>query len=258
MAKPMRLVPAGDHSDSEQRPSDVWALDESGEVAPNPAAFALHDAKNLIAVLKASLHYLSAELADKPKSGDIASALEDARDRADRMSELLCEAIVAMQGHRPHRTAPAALRVAPVITALANRVGPMAAMRGVRLVAGGTEDALAQIDRGLFERAILNFVDNALRYSKPGDTIEIEYLVHGERVIVAVADEGPGIPEELRNEVFESDRNGASSGNSNFGLGLAFCREAARAHGGNAWAFNRANGGACFVFEVAASTDREK
>src|SRR5579863_6692501 len=132
MAKPMRLVPAGDQSDSEQRPSDVWAL-ESGEVATNPAAFALHDAKNLIAVLKASLHYISEELSDRPQSPDLSSALEDARGSADRMAELLCEAIVALQGHRPLRTAPAAMRVAPVIAALANRAGPMAAMGPARL-----------------------------------------------------------------------------------------------------------------------------
>jgi two-component system sensor histidine kinase KdpD len=127
-------------------------------------------------------------------------------------------------------------------------------MRGVRLVAAGAEEACALIDHGLFERAALNFIDNALRYSKPGDTIEIEYLAHGNRVVVAVADQGPGIPEDMRDAVFESDRRQQTPSAGNFGLGLAFCREVARAHGGGAWVFNRTGGGACFVFEVAAAT----
>jgi signal transduction histidine kinase len=254
MAKPMRLAPAAQRHDSEERPSNVWPV-ESGEMHAGPAAYALHDAKNLIAVLRASLHFLSEELSDKPQSPDVASALEDARDSADRMADLLCEAIVSLRGRAPRKTAPAGLRIAPSIAALVNRIGPMASMRGVRLVAGGADSACARIDHGLFERAILNFIDNALRYSKAGDTIEIEYLVHGNRVVVAVADEGPGVPEEMRDVVFQADRPNTRTDSSNFGLGLAFCREAARAHGGNAWAFNRAGGGACFVFEIEAAAD---
>ncbi len=249
MAKPTLLTRAADRHEAEERPSDVFPM-ESGEMHAGPAAFALHDAKNLIAVLKASLHFLSDELSETAQSSEAGSALADARDSANRMAELLCEAIVALQGRTPRKAIPAAIRVAPVITALVNRVGPMAAMRGVRLVAAGAEDAMARIDHGLFERAALNFIDNALRHSKPGDTIEIEYLVHGDRIVVAFADEGPGIPEDMRDTVFECDRQPRAPGAANFGLGLPFCREVAQAHGGGAWAFNRTGGGACFVFEV--------
>lgn len=252
MAKPTHLTRAAERHEAEERPSAVWPL-ESGEMHAGPAAFALHDAKNLIAVLKASLHFLSDELSETAQSSEVGSALEDARDSANRMSELLCEAIVALQGRAPRKTLPAAFRVAPVISALVNRLGPMAGARGVRLVAAGADDALARIDHGLFERAALNFIDNALRYSKPGDTIEIEYLVHGNRIVIAFADEGPGIPEEMRDAVFESDRQPRPLGTGNFGLGLPFCREVAQAHGGNAWVFNRTSGGACFVFEVAVA-----
>jgi two-component system sensor histidine kinase CreC len=254
MAKPMRATREAERHEDGERSSQVWTV-ESGEVAAGPAAFALHDAKNLIAVLKASLHYLSEEIGDSPRSADVASALEDARSSADRMAELLCEALVALRGRTPQKALPHALRVAPVIGALVQRIAPMASRRGVRLVAAGAEDARALIDHGLFERAALNFIDNALRYSKPGDTIEIEYLAHGGRVVVAFADQGPGISEDMRDAVFESDRKQQASGPGNFGLGLAFCREVAKAHGGGAWVFNRTGGGACFVFEVAAAPE---
>jgi signal transduction histidine kinase len=252
MAKPMHLVPRTDRKGSGGAESDVWSV-ESGEVRTGPAAFALHDAKNMAAVLQANLDYLSDTLAAQPKSSNVAAALEDARESARRLGMLLREALVALQGSPPSKTQPAALRVAPVIASLIERVAPMASARGVRVVTGGTEEAAACIDRDLFERAILNLIDNALRFSKPGDTIEIEYLAQGDRTVVAVADEGPGVPEAMRESVFASERKvPTSAAETNFGLGLAFCREVAIAHEGNAWVFNRVSGGACFVFEVRA------
>jgi signal transduction histidine kinase len=169
------------------------------------------------------------------------------------MGALLREALVLLQGRPQRKSFPTALRVSPVVAALVERIAPMATSRGVRVVMGGMEEACACIDHGLFERAILNLVDNALRFSKPGDTVEIEYLVHNDRAVIAVADEGPGVPEGMRETIFESDRRAPKSANeTNFGLGLAFCRAVARAHGGNSWVFNRVSGGACFVFEVQA------
>jgi two-component system sensor histidine kinase CreC len=249
----------------------VWPVDwnESGERPTHDAAFALHDAKNMAAVLKANLDYLSEALARVPKSASAAAALRDATESSQRLGELLREALVALQGRPRQRTEPAALRVAPVIASLVDRIAPMATARGVRVLVGGADDAYACIDLGLFERAILNFLDNALRFSKPGDTIEIEYMSYGGRAVVAVADEGPGVPEFMREAIFASDRRERGAGllggsgeaatdaanggaESHFGLGLAFCREVARAHGGNAWVFNRVSGGACFVLEMTA------
>ena len=69
---------------------------------------------------------------------------------------------------------------------------------------------------------------------------------------LAVGDRGRGVPEEAREDVFRSYRRRDSMGSdSHFGLGLAYCRKVAREHGGDAWVFNRAEGGACFVFEIA-------
>jgi signal transduction histidine kinase len=88
---------------------------------------------------------------------------------------------------------------------------------------------------------LLNLVDNALRVSPPGGTIEVALAVAGDRVEVTVSDEGPGIPPERIERIFERFVGAGT------GLGLAIAREIARAHGGDVTARNRAAGA---VFEL--------
>ena len=91
--------------------------------------------------------------------------------------------------------------------------------------AKGDPDAVARVVRIL--------IDNALRYSPPGTPIRVEAAYDGSHATLAVADEGPGIPEPERAEIFERFRRGrAASGAGGFGLGLAIGRELAERLGG--------------------------
>jgi signal transduction histidine kinase len=91
--------------------------------------------------------------------------------------------------------------------------------------AKGDPDAVARVVRIL--------IDNALRYSPPGTPVRVEAAYDGEHATLAVADQGPGIPEGEREEVFERFRRGrAASGAGGFGLGLAIGRELAERLGG--------------------------
>ncbi len=83
-----------------------------------------------------------------------------------------------------------------------------------------------------FRRCITNLVENAMRYA---DHISIRAGVRGEAVEIVIDDDGPGIPEEQRMEVFrpfyriESSRNQGTGG---VGLGLSIARDAIQGHGG--------------------------
>ncbi len=90
---------------------------------------------------------------------------------------------------------------------------------------------VVRADPVLLERAVLNLLDNAVKYSPPGAPIEVT-VRDGE---VIVADHGPGVAEEDVARIFDRFyRSAAARSKPGAGLGLAIVREAARAHGGDA------------------------
>ena len=89
-------------------------------------------------------------------------------------------------------------------------------------------------DRDLLFLACYNLLDNACKFTHPGDAIEVRAFEDGRRVVIEVADTGPGIPEEDRPHVFEELYRGENArGVEGSGLGLALVRAVARHHGGN-------------------------
>jgi signal transduction histidine kinase len=99
-------------------------------------------------------------------------------------------------------------------------------------------------------RMVLNLLDNAARHTPPGSTIELRLRAEGGDAVVEVADDGPGVPEELREQIFERFVRGAGpadtavSGGS--GLGLSIVRAVALSHGGSAEVGDSDLGGALF------------
>jgi signal transduction histidine kinase len=254
MAVRFSIRPGDPGSKREESPvrSDVWSLPRSLHPEPTPAAFALHDAKNMMGVLSANLEVLGRKLGGVRLPEGAADALEDIGESARRLGVLLRDALAVTQGFTPQPGAAAPLHVAPIVTAIVHQMRPAARASGVRIACSGSEDVYARIDPVVFERVAVNLLENAVRFSPPRSTVEIEWAARGERVILAVGDRGPGVSDESRDALFESYRHRDPGGQgSHFGLGLAYCRQIARSHGGDAWVFNRSGGGACFVFEIS-------
>ncbi len=109
-------------------------------------------------------------------------------------------------------------------------------------------------DEGLIGRVLDNLVDNARKYDPSGKPIRIEGRREGADVLLAVQDNGPGIPESDLASVFEPFFRGgnARSNTSGFGLGLALARRVAEAHGGSIRALNGQGGGARLELRVPA------
>ena len=110
-------------------------------------------------------------------------------------------------------------------------------------------------DAARLERVLLNLIDNAVSFSPPDGTIEIETGASAGRARIAVTDDGPGIPPEARDKVFErfhSLRPESEDFGSHSGLGLAIARTIVQAHDGTLTVADRRDGksGARLVIEL--------
>jgi len=102
----------------------------------------------------------------------------------------------------------------------------------------------------LLRRAVRNLLENARRHAA-GD-ITLALVASAQQVEVRVCDRGPGVPEALRERIFEPFYRlpGATERDGGVGLGLALVKSIAERHGGRVFCENRPDGGACFVIQL--------
>ena len=114
------------------------------------------------------------------------------------------------------------------------------------------DEVLVSVDTGKVERVVENLVTNAGRHTPPGTPVRV--LVHAlpEGVVVVIEDEGPGVPDELKEPIFEPFLQGDPS-HGGVGIGLSLVRRFAQLHGGDAHVEDREGGGARFIVSLPGS-----
>ncbi len=112
-----------------------------------------------------------------------------------------------------------------------------------------------ELDYLQMDQVLTNLLENAVRYTPPDTPIEISVKKMHHRIMVSIADKGPGIPKPDLERIFDkfyrvmgTTRGGTSVMGT--GLGLAVCRGLIEAHGGQIWAENREGGGAILRFTL--------
>jgi len=122
-------------------------------------------------------------------------------------------------------------------------------------VTSGKDFILAHIDAKLIVQVIINLVDNAIKYTPAGSVIEIHTEQKNKWVIVSVADNGPGIPDEQKPRVFDMFYSGANKvvdSRRSLGLGLSLCKSIVTAHGGTISVSDNQPNGTVFTFTLPA------
>jgi len=124
------------------------------------------------------------------------------------------------------------------------------------------EALVAPIDRTRIAQVLSNLLDNATKYSPAGTSIEIVLRIDGDDLVVAVIDEGPGIPPDAQARMFERYFRGTASTRATsegLGLGLYVAHGIVEAHGGRMWVESEAGDGTTFSFSlprIAPDADR--
>lgn len=141
--------------------------------------------------------------------------------------------------------------VASVVRRSVSRVTPVASAKGVAVqLDSGRDLPSATTDPVRLEQILVNLLNNAVRHTRDGSTVSVQIHEQGERLVVQVDDEGPGIAagdEELIFDIYVTKAGDEARG---VGLGLPLSRRLARLMGGELRAVGRPGVGGRFLLEV--------
>jgi signal transduction histidine kinase len=210
----------------------------------------VHDMRSPLTVLAGHLTLLQGE-ADKLSSDaadDLRAAMLGAQS-LERMANDLLDVSRMEEGQMPLNLAQHDL------FELAAKVqGSMRGFeRGRKIELAASPPLPVTCDAGLLQRVLENLVSNAIKHAPSGGQVHIELSSTPERARLCVCDDGPGVPIEERQHIFEKFAAIATrkaNGYHSAGLGLAFCKLAIEAHGGSIGVEDAEPRGSRFWFEI--------
>lgn len=221
-------------------------------------AMLLHDLQSPLSNIISSLELVNQEL-DAHGNPLVVAILDIARRSSRRLRALISSLldISRLEAGQPIADR-SAVSPAALIAAAQEAVAPVLQQRHVRLALHLEPDLPdVDVDADMITRVLINLLDNALRFTSAEQSLTITVshdTTNAGNVLISVADQGPGIPPIYRQAVFDKYyRIPKKDGSQGIGLGLAFCRLAVTAHGGQIGVDEAPGGGALFHFTLPAS-----
>jgi signal transduction histidine kinase len=193
-----------------------------------------HDLRTPLTRLRTKLELLRAEIGSALGDGHPASvtAEETIADAEVMLATFNALLRIARIESGSRRDAFAPLDLVPLVKDVAELYEPVAAERNQSLSLDLTGSAWVVGDRDLLFQAVGNLVDNAVKYTPEGGDLSLSVSQSADAVEVAVADHGPGVPPQLREEVFRrfyrADHSRSTPGS---GLGLSLVQAVVQLHG---------------------------
>jgi two-component system sensor histidine kinase KdpD len=209
-----------------------------------------HDFRTPLASIKAGVTSLldASTVHDAEQQRDLLTTILEETDRLNRLvGNILDLARIRAGALIPRRSATSIDEVAEAVVA---RMRPVLAPVVLDL---HVDADLPEIpaDPMQVDQVMTNLLENAARHSPVGGTVRMHVLRDGEAIRVRVADDGPGIPSELREKVFEAFYRGREEPERpGSGLGLAIAQAIVTAHGGRIWVDQATEGGSALIFEL--------
>jgi len=209
-----------------------------------------HDLRTPLAGIKASVTSLLDQgvSLDEGQRRELLRAVLEETDRLNRLIGNILDLAKVRAGALVPAKEPTVIE--DVIESVLHRMKPALSNVRVRsIIRPDLPDA--PMDPVQIDQVLSNLLENAVRYSPPDGEILISAVLWHGSVQVRLADQGPGIPVDERQRVFDAfHRRESEGGRSGSGLGLAIARAIVLAHGGRIWIEGSPSGGTAVVFEL--------
>jgi two-component system, OmpR family, sensor kinase len=212
-------------------------------------ADASHELRTPLTSILANLELLESELeGERREMAD--SALRSSR----RMRRLVADLLLLARADAGREVPAVPVDLSAVAREAAAEAGALSSDHPLALDVQGPVTVNGVADD--LHRLAGNLIENALLHTPPGTPVTVSVRRDGDSAVLEVADRGPGVPQKLRERVFERFASGAGDGSGargrGSGLGLAIVRAVADAHGGRVELSEAAGGGARFLVRLPA------
>lgn len=179
---------------------------------------------------------------------DVRGQLEAVATTLARANELMTDVLDLERLDSDHPTLQAApTRLAELVGATIDDLGDVAG--DVKL---DVQRTVVVVDAAVVRQGLAKLVHNALVHTPVGTRVSVHAGRHDQGVLLRVVDDGPGIPDQIKREIFEPFARGeAPASRPGLGLGLAVVARLARLHGGRVWVEDTPGGGASFHLLVS-------
>jgi two-component system OmpR family sensor kinase len=214
-------------------------------------ADASHELRTPLTSVLANLELLQEEL---DRGSEASEMVSSALGSSQRMRRLVSDLLLLARADAGREAAHEPLDLAVVTDSALAEVRPLADDHRLRARVEGPLPVEGNLDE--LHRLVVNLLDNAVRHTPPGASIELDATRRNGQVELSVSDDGPGLAKGMENQIFERFVRGEgpsdTHGDGGSGLGLAIVRAVADAHGGSVSAGTSASGGARFTVKLPA------
>lgn len=230
---------------------DVTERLELAKLRSDLTSMIFHDLRSPLGNIISSLEVLRESLVGDDET--IQSVLSIA-SRSSRRASRLVESLLDLDRLETDQAVlnKSEASIGALIAEAVEEVHPTAEAKGQLLrmeLAPGLPMVLMDVD--MVRRVLINLLENAIKFSRGGDLIQISVRQEGDHLQIAVKDSGVGISQRDRERIFEKfTRLGGQERPKGLGLGLAFCRLAVEAHEGRIWVESEEGKGSTFAFTL--------
>jgi len=171
-------------------------------------------------------------------------------DKSEEMRALIDQLLLMARLDAGQTPVEDGVDLAAMMEEIAGDMEPVAMERGIRIETD-LQPVLVRGNRALLMRAVINLMDNAIRYGGDGGFVRMTLAQEENEAVICVTDNGEGMDEEALFHVFERFWRGDSARTTpGTGIGLAIVQAAARAHGGSAQAYSTPGEGSSFEIRL--------
>jgi PAS domain S-box-containing protein len=207
-----------------------------------------HELKTPVAIVKGYAQHMKSGRDATPAQGRMLDAIERASNRLQKLIDDLMEVSGISLGRLVLRREP--VELAAMLRSVVRWAAPRAPQH--HLIVNAPEAVVVPADLQRLEQAVRRLVDNAIRYSPPGD-VEIVVAPSDKDVVISVRDRGIGIPADQQSRIFElffRAHAGTPHDVGGLGVGLFLAREITIRHGGTMWFESEEGQGSTFYVRL--------